>query len=89
MSPGQFHEVCLLLAVIVPFSEHSGIRSQEHNREVGGVWNSGHRLGLAKDIRLDHPKEGKVLERQANKLRLYVQVINKAKGDYHLEAEGY
>ena len=26
MTPGVFHETCLLLAMIVPFSEHSGIR---------------------------------------------------------------
>lgn len=89
MTPGHFHETCLLLAMIVPFSEHSGIRSSKHNSHVGGVWNSGHRIGLGKDIALDEPKRHKTLRHQAKKHLLYVKTINKTKGEYHLEPSDY
>ena len=89
MTPGVFHETCLLLAMIVRFSEHSGIRSEIHNKAVGGVWNSGHRLGMGKDIKLDDPERYKQLRHQAKKHRLYVKTISKAKGLYHLEPKDY
>tara|TARA_Y100001938_G_scaffold144146_1_gene218238 strand:- start:155 stop:508 length:354 start_codon:yes stop_codon:yes gene_type:complete len=34
----------------VPFRITSGYRSQQHNKDVGGVKNSSHRYGLAADI---------------------------------------
>lgn len=46
----------------VPFVITSGLRSAEHNAEVGGVKNSSHLLGLAVDLKVrDTNSGGKML----------------------------
>lgn len=44
-----------------PALPSSGVRCQEHNKEVGGVWNSYHLAGKALDFRIAGKSAGEVL----------------------------
>jgi uncharacterized protein YcbK (DUF882 family) len=82
MTALEFLQRVLQLAVVVPFSVTSWLRSPARNRAVGGVPTSRHLDGAAVDVVLDRPEDREVLRRFANRLGL--QVLDE--GDHlHLE----
>ena len=86
MGPGEFAEKITLLAVVVPLSEVSGIRSAKRNLEVGGIAESAHRVNLGRDIVLDDLADLQTLRGFAKRLGIQVVVHD---GVIHLEPEAY
>ena len=86
MGPGEFAEKMILLAVVVPLSEVSGIRSAKRNQEVGGIAESAHRVGLGRDLVLDDLADLPTLQSFAKRLGIQVVVHN---GVIHLEPIDY
>jgi len=50
---GEFAEACWAYCLLVGASTTSGFRSTKHNRDVGGVPFSPHRLGRGMDVVYD------------------------------------
>jgi len=58
LTPGLFAELVLAYSHVFSASQTSGVRTIDHNRDVGGVVNSAHLHGLAADMTYDGAPPG-------------------------------
>lgn len=68
----EFFNAVLSLAARFNFSTSSWIRTEKHNRVVGGSEDSLHLLGLAMDVVLDPGEDKEAFIRMARRLGLIV-----------------
>jgi len=78
--------------VCVPIEVTSGYRSPEHNKEVGGVFNSQHLYGKASDIHVENYKPREIYN-LLNKMMNNEEIIQGGLGLYdtfvHYDIRGY
>ena len=83
MTVGDFAERVAVLAIRHRFGVISWGRSESHNKAVGGVANSMHRLFLAVDVELDEGESIATLSASAQRIGL--ELIEEP-GSIHIQA---